>query len=55
MATLDYDKETSTLTIQVSDQKIVDSESIDNLIIDFDSNRNIVSIEVLNFNPDSLN
>jgi uncharacterized protein YuzE len=54
MSKVDYDNETNILTVQFSDSEIVDSEVKDNVIIDYDANKNIVSIEILNCNLDNL-
>jgi uncharacterized protein YuzE len=45
-----YDKEADVLYIKFSDNKIVDSEEKErNVVIDYDSNDNIVGFEILYF------
>ncbi len=56
-----YDKEVDVMTIQFSEKTIVESsEDKKGIIIDYDEDNNIVSIEILNAskkmeNPNSVN
>lgn len=55
MTEITYDSEVKILMIHLNDRKISDSEmQNDNCIIDYDKNGEIVSIEILNIEPDLL-
>lgn len=42
-----YDKKTNILNIRFSRKKSVDSEVKDNVVIDYDENREIVNLEIM--------
>ncbi len=49
-----YDKETDSLYIKFTNNKIIESEEIEkNVVIDFDSNDNVVGMEILYFIKDN--
>jgi len=48
MAKIKYDKETKILTIRLSDKKSVDSEARGNVVVDYDKERKVVNIEIMN-------
>lgn len=47
---ISYDKQTDALYIKFTNKKIIESEEVEkNVVIDFDSNENVVGMEILYF------
>jgi uncharacterized protein YuzE len=49
-----YDKESNTLTIRFSNKRSVDSEIRGNVVIDYDENREIIKIEIMEITLDEF-
>jgi uncharacterized protein YuzE len=50
MVQITYEKDTDILYMQLSDNKIVDSDEVsEGVIVDYDEDRNIVGVEFLDF------
>ena len=47
MPKINYDQETRTLTIKVSNKKSVDSDAQKNVVVDYDKDGNIARIEIM--------
>lgn len=47
--TISYDKESKVLSIKMSEQKSVDSDISNNVVIDYDKNRNVVRVNFYDF------
>ncbi|MCK4781994.1 DUF2283 domain-containing protein [Candidatus Parcubacteria bacterium] len=45
-----YDKNSNILSIRISKKKSVDSEIKENIVVDYDKNREIVNIEIMKIN-----
>jgi len=54
MAKIKYDKETKILTIRLSDKKSVDSEARDNVVVDYDKEKKVVNIEIMNISVEEF-
>lgn len=52
--TISYDKESKVLSIQISEQKSVDSDIANNVVIDYDKNKNVVRVSFYEFNFDDF-
>lgn len=47
---ISYNKESKVLSIQMSNQKSIDSDIADNVVIDYDKNKNVVRVNFYDFN-----
>lgn len=54
MPKITYDPEVEILSIRLSDAQSVDSDLEGDLVIDYDKNRNIVNLEIMNFDPKKI-
>lgn len=54
MAQVSYDSEVNILSIRLNDHKIVDSDTEDHCVIDYDKDGNIVNIDVMKVNLEKL-
>lgn len=54
MTHISYDPEVEILSIRLSDEQSVDSDLEGDLVIDYDKNRNIVNLEIMNFDPKKI-
>lgn len=54
MTRISYDPEVEILSIRLSDEQSVDSDLEGDLVIDYDKNRNIVNLEIMNFDPKKI-
>jgi uncharacterized protein YuzE len=50
MVKLKYNKESRILSIKMSNKKSVDSDVQDNIVIDYDKDKNIVNIDIMDTN-----
>ncbi|MFA6917775.1 MAG: DUF2283 domain-containing protein [Candidatus Gracilibacteria bacterium] len=54
MAQISYDSEVNILSVRLSNHKIVDSDTGDHCVIDYDKDGNIVNIDVMEVNLEKL-
>lgn len=47
--TISYDKESKVLSIKMSEQKSIDSDISNNIVIDYDKNKNVVRVNFYDF------
>lgn len=54
MINIDYDPEVNIFTLKLTNKKIVDSDIKGNVIFDYDSKGNLVSVEILDINLEDI-
>lgn len=50
MAKIQYNKENKIISIKISNKKSIDSDVQDNVVVDYDKDKNITNIDIMDIN-----